>query len=146
MQNRKIAVIDDDKKFLGEIGEVLSMGGYAPIVVHDSLVVVETVVDRQPDVILIELRMPKKNGFELTDAINRIFETMRMPIIAMSASFKDEFHWLLDFCGIKTWLKKPFQPLDVIWAIENVLQEASPWDEKRLLLPAKIAQEENAVL
>ena len=30
-----------------------------------------------------------------------------------------EFSWFLDMCGIKNWLRKPFQPLDAIWAIEN---------------------------
>jgi len=127
MQDRKVAVIDDDKKFLGEIEEILTMGGYAPVVVNDPFLVVDTVVQSKPDIILLELRMPRKNGFELSYALNRVFAARRMPIIAMSAFFKDEFSWLLDFCGIKRWLKKPFQPLDVIWAIENEIEEGNQW-------------------
>ena len=67
--------------------------------------------------------MPHKNGFALADAINRVFETKKIPIIAMSNIFKDEFKWLMDFYGIKRWIKKPFLPLDVIWAVENEMQE-----------------------
>ena len=81
----------------------------------------------------MELKMPHKNGFALADAINRVFETKKIPIIAMSNIFKDEFKWLMDFCGIKRWIKKPFLPLDVIWAVENEIEEDNQWGmEKRL--------------
>ena len=124
MRYRKIAVIDDDKESLSEIEEILLLGGYIPVVVNNALSAVDTVIQSKPDVILLELRMPVKNGFELSDTINRVFETRRIPLIAMSDLFKKELGWFLDFCGIKRWLKKPFQPLDVIWAIENEIEES----------------------
>ena len=124
MRYRKIAVIDDDKESLSEIEEILLLGGYIPVVVNNALSAVDAVVQSNPDVILLELRMPVKNGFELSDAINRVFETRRIPLIAMSDFFKKELGWFLYFCGIKRWLKKPFQPLDVIWAIENEIEES----------------------
>jgi len=147
MQNKKVAVIDDDKKFLGEIEELLALGGYSPVVVGDPVLAIDTVVQNKPDVILLELRMPRKNGFELTDAINRVFDARRIPIIAMSAFFRDEFSWLLEFCGIKRWLRKPFQPLDVIWAIENEIEERNQWArEKRLDRIENMTQPEDAII
>jgi response regulator RpfG family c-di-GMP phosphodiesterase len=86
----------------------------------------------------MELRMPHKNGFALSDAINRVFATKRIPIIAMSNLFKDEFKWLMDLCGIKRWIKKPFQPLDVIWAIENEIEEGNQWEMERHLASVEI--------
>ena len=138
MRNIKIAVIDDDKKFLGEIEEILTMGGYVPNVVSDPLLVVDSVVQSNPDVILLELRLPQKNGFEIIDTINRVFKTSRIPIIAMSAFFRSEFRWILDFYSIKKWLKKPFQPLDVIWAIENEMEERHLCKRERCLAEAGI--------
>lgn len=122
MQNRKVVVIDDDKKFLGEIEEILLTGGYVPVVINDAHAAVDAVVRSQPDVVLLELKMPGKNGFELTHAINQVCETRRIPFIAMSDFFKAEFNWLLDLCDIKRWLIKPIKPLDVIWAIENEIE------------------------
>jgi CheY-like chemotaxis protein len=123
MKSRKIAIIDEDKKILGELEEILAMGGYIPVPVVNPLAAVDTVIQNKPDVILMELKMPRKSGFELTHTINKVFETRRVPIIAMSESYRDDFRWLLDFCGIKRWIKKPFQPLDLIWAIENEIDE-----------------------
>jgi len=123
MRNRKIAIIDEDKKILEKLEEILVMSGYTTVPVINPLIAVETVIQHKPDVILMELKMPHKSGFELTHTINGVFETRKVPIIAMSKSYKDEFRWLLDFCGIKRWIKKPFQPLNLIWAIENEIEE-----------------------
>ena len=123
MQNIKVAIIDDNQGSLRELEKILIMAGYTPVLVNDVLGAVERIVNNKPDVILMELKMPHKNGFALADAINRVFGTKKIPIIAMSNIFKDEFKWLMDFCGIKRWIKKPFLPLDVIWAIESVMEE-----------------------
>ena len=123
MQNIKVAIIDDNQGSLRELEKILIMAGYTPVLVNDVWGAVDTVVNNKPDVILMELKMPHKNGFALADAINRVFGTKKIPIIAMSNIFKDEFKWLMDFCGIKRWIKKPILPLDVIWAIESVIEE-----------------------
>jgi len=131
MENKKIAIIDEDKIILKNLEEILTMSGYAPIVINDAFTAVDTIIRLKPDIILMELKMSRKNGFELTDAINRVFEAKRAPIIAMSSFFKDEFRWLLNACGIKRCIKKPFQPLDVIWAIENEIEEDNQWNMGR---------------
>ena len=128
MKNRRIAIIDEDKKFLGELEGVLNLSGYDPVVVNDSYLAVDMIAQMEPDVILLGLKMPRKNGFELASEINRVFEAKKIPIIAMSGIFKDEFKFLLDLCGINRFLRKPFQPLDVIWAIENVTIESKQSD------------------
>ena len=123
MQNRIVAIIDDNHDSLRELEKILKMAGYTPVLVDDVLGNVDKVLNNKPDVILMELKMPHKNGFALADAVNRVFGTKEIPIVAMSNIFKDEFKWLMDFSGIKRWIKKPFLPLDVIWAVENEMPE-----------------------
>jgi DNA-binding response OmpR family regulator len=123
--NRKVVIINDDRKSLGDLEEILAARGHDSVVVNDALSAVDIVVQRKPDVILLELKMPRKNGFELADEINHVCEGERIPIIAMSAFSRDEFGFLLSLCGIRGYLKKPFNPLDAIWAIENAIEEAN---------------------
>ena len=132
MPNTKVAIIDDNQNSLRELEKTLKLAGYTPILVNDVWGAVDTVVNNKPDVILMELKMPHNNGFALADAINRVFETKKIPIIAMSNIFKDEFKWLMDFCGIKRWIKKLFLPLDVIWAIESVVEEGNQRSMEKL--------------
>jgi len=138
MQTRKVAIIDDNEDSLRELEQILEMAGYTPVLVNDIFGAVDTVIKNKPDVILMELKMPHKNGFALADAINRVFETKKIPIIAMSNLFKDEFKWLMDFCGIKRWIQKPFLPLDLIWAIENEIEENNQPSMERPLVGAAI--------
>ncbi len=123
MKNIKIAIIDEDKEILGELEEVLTASGYAPVVVNDARSAVDIAVRNKPDVILLELKMPNKNGFELASEMNRVFETQRIPIIAMSSLLKEDTFPLMNLCGIKRYLRKPFHPLDVISVIEDVIGE-----------------------
>jgi two-component system response regulator AdeR len=123
VRNKNVVIINDDKESLGDLEEILALSGHDSVVVNDALLAVDAVVQNKPDVVLLELKMPHKNGFELADEINRIFHTKRIPIIAMSAFFKDEFRFLFELCGIRRYFKKPFNPLDVIWAIENATEE-----------------------
>ena len=140
MQNIIVAIIDDNQDSLRELEKILKMAGYTPVLIDDVLGAVEKQVNNKPDVILMELKMPLKNGFALADAINRVFGTKEIPIIAMSNIFKDEFIWLMDFSGIKRWIKKPFLPLDVIWAVENEMLE-----DNNLNMEKELAQVESMV-
>ena len=128
MNDKRIAIIDENHEFVEGLEQILTISGYVPIAVKDACLAVEALIQNDPDVILLELKMPRKNGFELADEINRVFETKRIPIIAMSESFKSEFNSLFSLCGITRFLKKPFNPLDVIWAIESLAEPRVRWD------------------
>ena len=125
MRNKEAVIINNDKESLGGLEEILAATGYDSVVVHDAFSAVDIVVQRKPDVILVELKMPRKNGFEIAEEINRVLETEKIPIIAMSKFFKDEFGFLLNLCGINRHLKKPFNALNVIWAIENLPEKGN---------------------
>ncbi len=119
--NTRVVVVDDDKEFLEELQEILQASGYDLVVVNNSRFALSKIVESKPDVVLLDLKMPGKNGFELATEMNRAFETEEIPVIVMTAYFKDEYKMLMDLCGVKRCLKKPFYPLDVISAIEGVL-------------------------
>ena len=121
--NKKIMVVDDDKEFLEELRETLALSGYDLLAVNDATRVLDTAISEKPDVILLDLKMPQKSGFQVADELRHLSEVSHIPIIAMSAYLKDEYASLLNICGIKRCLSKPFYPLDVIAEIEEVLAE-----------------------
>ena len=121
MANKKVMIVDDDTEFLEELNEMMSMGGYEMIPVNDSTTAVDIAAREKPDLIILDLKMPGKSGFQLAEEIRRFPELEKIPIIAMSAFFKDEYTLLLNIFGIKKCLKKPFNPLEVITAVEAAL-------------------------
>lgn len=116
-------IVEDDKECLEELREMLASAGYDVKAVNDSVLALEGANKAKPDCILLDLKMPNKSGFQVADELRHISEVAHIPIIAMSAYLKDDYTSLLNICGIKKCLRKPFHPLDVIGQIEEVLSE-----------------------
>ena len=75
-KKKKIMVVDDDKKFLEELTETLRLSDYEPVTVGDSNLVLERVLEEVPDVILLDLKMYPKNGFEIAYALKHFVQAM----------------------------------------------------------------------
>ncbi len=119
----KILIVDDDQELLEELTEALQMSGYDVVAVHDPVAAAGVVLRAQPALILLDLKMPGKSGFLLADEIRHMAGMESVPIIAMSAFFKEDFTSLLRLCDIKKCLKKPIPLTQLIQEIKEALQE-----------------------
>lgn len=120
MAYKKVMIVDDDKEFLEELNEILELSGYETITASNTNNVLDIACTLKPDVILLDLKMQGKSGFQLAKEIEAIPDLSHVPIIAMSGYFKHDYNSLLNMCGIRSCLRKPFSPLDVIARIEEV--------------------------
>lgn len=123
MENEKIMVIDDDKEFLEELQETLRLSGYDLVAIDDPVQALELAKNLKPSAILVDLKMPKKSGFEFAYELKNYSKLEDIPVIAMSAYFKDEENNFLALCGISKLIRKPFNPLDIISSLEEALAE-----------------------
>lgn len=124
MPEKTVLVVDDDVEFLEELKEMLELTGYNVTATSDSTSALRMARQSRPDVILLDLRMKQMNGFEVADTLKRFPETTNIPVIAMSGFYALKEHsWLMNFCGFRKCLKKPFNPLDVIKEIELTLEK-----------------------
>ena len=119
---KKIMIVDDDKDFLDELGELLDDAGYETLVVNDALSAVGFAISKKPDLVLLDLRMPYMSGIEVAVNLKLVLETSNIPVIAMTGfSRVEDDEFLKSFCAIRKCLKKPLNPLDVIKEIEWAL-------------------------
>lgn len=133
MSGKKVLIVDDDKEFLEELREVLGNTGYDVTIVVDGIAATKAARIVKPDVILLDLRMKGMSGFEVADRLKGFSDTADIPIIAMTGFYTLKEHaWLMNFSGIKRCLRKPFNPLDVIAEIENVLKEDAGNGSKKI--------------
>ena len=119
----KILVVDDDKEFLEELHETLALSGYDVRSTPDSTSVKEQVVSFVPDVIVLDLKMDRMNGFEVAEELKAVSKGLKVPVIGMTGFFREDEHMLLlHICGIKRCIRKPFNPLDIIAAVEEAMR------------------------
>jgi CheY-like chemotaxis protein len=118
---KKVMIIDDNKEFSEELKETLELSGYEVCEVNDAVIALETASKVNPDVILLDLKMPEKSGFQVAYEFKHFSELMHIPIIAMTGFVNDQHLAFMKIYGIKKCLNKPFSPLDAIAQIEEVI-------------------------
>ncbi len=123
MESGKIMVVDDNAEFLEEMQEMLYLGGYEPVAIKESQAAFFAARKLKPDLILLDLKMNKMNGFDVAEKLKASAETRDIPIIAMSGYFPvEKSPTLLDTSSMAACLKKPFAILDLISQIEELLK------------------------
>ena len=118
----KIMVVDDDKEFLEEVLEMLSSSGYEIIIASDGVSALEDIKREKPNLILLDLKMTPKSGFEVAKELINLPGLKDTAIIAMTGFFTEKEHTLLmNMCGIRTCILKPIKPSDLVAKIEFAL-------------------------
>lgn len=121
----KIMVIDDDLELLEEMKEILSFNRYEVEVVAHSAHAFEEASKKRPDLIILDMKMKPKGGFQLADEFRRSSATASIPIIACTGFYTEVEHLLMmKMFGMKHVLLKPVKPQELVTKIEEVLKEA----------------------
>ena len=121
----KIMVVDDDVELLEEIKEVLSFNHYQVEIVANSGQAFEQVCKVKPDLIILDMKMKPKSGFQLADELHNSPLTTAIPIIACTGFYTEKEHLLMmKMFGMKDAILKPVNPKDLVLKIESVLKEA----------------------
>ncbi len=122
---KKIVVVDDEQDILEIVKVTLKTKGYYIYAADNGEDGWLLIQQQHPDLVIIDLKMPKVSGLELTRRIHASEELRSIPIIVMSAIGRetgkpDEF-WR---AGLKTddFISKPFDPLDLLGRVEYIFR------------------------
>jgi CheY-like chemotaxis protein len=99
--------------------DALIASGYETVVLNDALRAMEEIQRVNPQVILLDINMPSKTGFDVANELRYGAHSSSIPIIAITGYYKPSFDRVFDMYGILKCLQKPFRPLDVISVIES---------------------------
>ncbi len=115
---KKIVVIDDVKEFIEHLTMVLEIEGYEVVSCLGSLRAYETVKHEKPDLIMLDIMMPGRSGWELLDIFKSDAETKDTPII-ISTGVRSATARL---AGTKyEVLKKPFENQDLLGKVKKLI-------------------------
>lgn len=124
-EKTKILLVDDDKVFDEMYKLRLEASGYEVVVVEDGEKALVSAMDENPDLILLDIMMPKINGLDVLDILKSTPETKNIPVIILTALLKDvnEVRGLMS--GATGYLvKSEVTPAQVVEKIEQALQKS----------------------
>lgn len=119
----RIVAIDDTPANLQLIEAVLRRAGLRHIhTVQDPLVALDTIADVDPDLILLDLHMPKLDGLDLLPQIVQAAGGGYLPVLVLTADTTREAAHRALAAGARDFLTKPFDLTDVLLRVGNLLE------------------------
>ena len=135
--NGTVLIVEDEKKLADVLGDYLRQAGFETFHVDDGLEAAAAVRERSPDLVLLDLMLPGKDGMEICREV-RSFS--RVPIIMVTARVEEIDRLLGLELGADDYVCKPFSPREVVARVKAVLrrsQEAGQ-NEGLLLDPSRL--------
>lgn len=118
---KKVLVIDDNPTIVELIKYAVNLqGSYQVVVAYDGVQGLERVFAEQPDCVIIDVKMPRMDGYQLVRCLRGDLRTADVPLIILSAMTRDEDQMTGLLSGADEYLTKPFKPTALNAAIERV--------------------------
>ena len=126
----KILVIDDDPDIHVAVKSVLESKAYQVITALDGDEGLRKVVDERPDLIILDVIMPGKTGFEVcrvlkTDPISHFFSEIPVLLLTVYPDDREKAHLSMRegmLMEAEDYLKKPFEPSELLSRVEDLLK------------------------
>jgi DNA-binding response OmpR family regulator len=124
-QPATILVADDEQDIRELVAYRLSRAGYTIIEARDGQEALELAADQAPDMAVLDVMMPRLNGFDLTERLRNTPATQRLPILLMSASVQEVDISRGFAAGADGYLTKPFTPDQLLTRVRDVLSRGA---------------------
>lgn len=122
----KVLIVDDNKQIISILEAYAQKEGYQTVIAVDGQEALDVFQRERPDIILLDVMMPKIDGFEVCRVIRK---TSNVPIIMITARGED-FEKIMGLeIGADDYIVKPFSPGEIMARIKAILRRIQPKTE-----------------
>ncbi len=121
---RTILVADDDPDILRVLNALLQDEGFNVIQATDGVECLQMAFTRHPDLVVLDIRMPRKDGREVCKQLREISETLPILMLTALSDLPEKLGRFAD--GADDYLTKPFDTEELVAHIRALLRRASP--------------------
>jgi two-component system, OmpR family, response regulator BaeR len=119
--NTTIMIVEDEEKLASLLGDYLRQSGFETLWIPDGTRVLPQVRERLPDLILLDLMLPGRDGLEICKEIRSFSQ---VPIIMITARVEEIDRLLGLELGADDYICKPFSPREVVARVKTVLRRS----------------------
>ncbi|MBW3624365.1 MAG: response regulator [Armatimonadetes bacterium] len=125
----KVLAVDDQVHIVKLIQVNLERSGYHVVTAYDGVQALEKVKTEHPDVIVCDVMMPRKDGFQVLQDLKSDPGTRNIPFIMLTAKAQDADVFRGYASGVHCYLTKPFNPQQLIAFVKRVLDSGYGGDD-----------------
>jgi len=121
---QRILVVDDDKQIVRLLRTYLEESGYRALVAYDGESALHIIRRERPDLVLLDLMLPNRDGWEVTRLVRQDDSLQGLPLIMLTARADDQEKIVGLELGADDYVTKPFNPREVVARVRAVLRRA----------------------
>jgi two-component system alkaline phosphatase synthesis response regulator PhoP/two-component system response regulator VicR len=125
----KILAVDDQVHIVRLIQVNLERNGYQVVTAYDGQQALDKIKTENPDLVVCDVMMPRKDGFEVLREVRSEAGTRDLPFIMLTAKAQDADLLRGYKSGADCYLTKPFNPNELLGFVKRVLESAHGKDE-----------------
>ena len=119
---KTIMIVDDDIELQHELKELLVSSGFRTVSCLNGDSALKEIPEIMPDLILLDMRLGKINGFQVAAGLKVKFGAGFIPVVVMTGYFTpEELSSLAQLCGVMKCFTKPINPEELISEIKKIL-------------------------
>ncbi|MCC9602959.1 response regulator [Stieleria sp. JC731] len=116
----KILIVDDDVEIIESVRYALEHEGYQVVVARDGNQGLALAEKESPDLIILDMMMPKRSGFLVLEKLRRMNEAM-VPVIMITGNEGSRHKAYAELLGVSDYIRKPFQMDKLLRAVDTQL-------------------------
>jgi len=120
----RILVVDDDRAIVRLLRAYLEQAGYQVFSAYDGKTAMHIIRRERPDLVVLDLMLPDRDGWEVTRIVRSDASLSAIPIIMLTARVEDGDKIIGLELGADDYVTKPFNPREVLARIRAVLRRA----------------------
>ena len=127
----RVLIVEDDEALLEAISDILEGAGYEVVRATNGAEGLRKLAEQKPDVVVSDIVMPEMDGYEFLRATRQLSHGVTIPFLFLTARTAKADVRLAKQIGVEDFLTKPFEPEDLIVAIENALRRSTVMRSER---------------
>lgn len=120
----KILVIEDNPYIRENLEELLEISDYKPVLAENGAIGIDKVFSENPDLIICDISMPLKNGYEVFEAVQSYIKEHSIPFIFLTASAQERDIAEGKASGADAYMTKPFEAEVLLEVISNLIKKS----------------------
>ncbi len=120
----KVLIVDDSQAEVHLMQSMLQRGGFQTVGVFDSTKTEEAIEEERPNVILLDVVMPQRNGFQVCRDLKSHHSYANIPVILVTSKSAPSDRYWGEQQGANGFVAKPFTPEELLGAIHTAVSAA----------------------
>jgi len=122
MNKKRILIVDDEPDIVETIRCNLELEGYDCLVAYDGFTAIEKAHREQPNLIILDVRLPKKNGYQVSRLLKFDKNFKHIPILMLTARAREHDRMIGKSTGANEYITKPFEMSELLGHVKRYLE------------------------